>query len=360
MKDWDQTKNKEMEEKIRDYTVGLRHNCSIGTGWILDYEWPEDETKYPTKWFIATNAHVFEKFDFAKGDNFGQKVSQPCKGSYRSSFQLAVWKEKEGVNQQKKLEKVSVKEAKLFFAARNHLGEKVQKETGDYFHDFIVLEVTFVDQWEAKDATDDFHGKYGKNKKTPLNFFNNGITENEENFEKEKTYNTAYYVGGFPMQSGESMTFNHRRNSKASTLHQSTLNYDLQRVNEGKKSLRGLGDTSFKLKWDGNTSNQKLNGFLYWINQANIGAGGSGSMVVDEDGNLLGLYSFNWGGDLGGVQPIRSYSLNLSGNKKSPKFDLIRGTEGQTISYKSQLEKYYPSKRTFLKERQSQEFNKTF
>ncbi|AGX89118.1 MIP family Ig-specific serine endopeptidase [Mycoplasma parvum] len=363
VKNWDQEKSKQIEQKIRDYTVGLRHNCSIGTGWILDYEWPQDENKYPTKWFIATNAHVFERFDFSLGNNFDQKLSQICKGrrASNSSLQLAIWKEKEGEIGQKELKKVSVKETKLFWAARNHLGENSHKNNKDYFHDFIVLEVVFHDQYDAKDATDNFHGKYGKGERTPLNFFNKGITESENNFFDEKTYNTAYYVGGFPARGGEQMTFNHKvaeyRNSTAATLHQSTLNYDLQRLNEGKKSLRGLGDTSFKLKWDGGSSNQELTGFLYWINQTNIGAGGSGSLVVDENENLLGLYSFSWGGDLGGVQPIRSYSLDLSGGKKSPKFDLIRGAGNQTSSYKSQLDKFYANVKTFLREKQTQEFN---
>ncbi|WP_036429421.1 Ig-specific serine endopeptidase MIP [[Mycoplasma] collis] len=34
-----------------------------GTMWILDYEIPKDSSKYPTKWYFATNLHVAKKFN---------------------------------------------------------------------------------------------------------------------------------------------------------------------------------------------------------------------------------------------------------------------------------------------------------
>ncbi|AGX88914.1 MIP family Ig-specific serine endopeptidase [Mycoplasma parvum] len=374
-KNWDSTKSEQIEQKIRDYTVALKHRCSCaaGTGWILDYEWPEDGT-YPTKWFIATNAHVFERFNFSdtKEDNFGQVLPQSCtlvKAS-PNSFQLGVFKETVDENQNKKLEGVNVKSTKLFYSARNHLGDSVIKSSvssDDYFHDFIVLEVVFNDQYDAKMATDDFHGKYGIGNKKPINLFHNGITESEENFFKEKTYNTAYYVGGFPKLRGDFMTFNHKVNEfkhKAATLSQKTLHFDLQRRDEGKRALRGIEDSPFSMSW-GKTKKQDITGFYYWIDRINIGAGGSGAMVVDENENLLGLYSlaWTWEEDLGGVQPIRSHSLDLSKDRKTPKFDLIRGIKdsgGQTSSYKSQLDKYYEGKKTFLREKQSEQFNSSF
>ncbi|WP_237696910.1 DUF31 family putative serine protease [Mycoplasma suis] len=323
---------------------------------------------------MATNAHTFERFNFSDDahSNFGQDLPQSCTSvkASPSSFQLGVFKETVDEHQNKKLEGISVKSTKLFYSARNHLGNSVIKSavsTDDYFHDFIVLEVIFSDQHDAKMATDDFHGKYGAGNKSPINIFHNGITEKEDNFYDEKTYNTAYYVGGFPKLRGDFMTFNHKVDEfkhQAATLSQKTLHFDIQRREEGKRALRGIEDSPFSMSW-GKTSKQDKNGFYYWIDRINIGAGGSGAMVVDENENLLGLYSlaWTWEEDLGGVQPIRSYSLDLSNNRKTSKFDLIRGikeTGGQTSSYKSQLEKYYKDMKTFLRTKQSEQFNKVF
>ncbi|AGX89170.1 MIP family Ig-specific serine endopeptidase [Mycoplasma parvum] len=366
-REWNNQKSIEIEQKIRDYTVGLNHKCGSGTGWILDYEWPENG-KYPTKWFIATNAHVFERFDFSSS-TYKQAHPRSCTGRWNtgSFFQLGVWKEVLSTNNRKTINRVGVKSTKLFYAARNHLEDALNNVKGNYFHDFIVLEVEFHDQHDAREATDNFHEKYGVKKEKPINFFHEGITKNEENFFKEETYTTPYYVGGFPIDEETQMTFNHNldkyKGLPASTLSQETHNYAPKRLNHGKNAFRGLGDhSSFELQWGtGSADKQNLTGFIYWINQMDIGAGGSGSMVVDENGNLLGLYSYGTGKEReqGGVQPIRSYSLEMSENEKSPKFDLIRGTQGQKSSYKSQLDEYYKDKQTFLKNNFS-EFNASF
>ncbi|OAL10333.1 hypothetical protein A6V39_02750 [Candidatus Mycoplasma haematobovis] len=71
----DKERNREVANKVlgtlEDYTFKLFLPCTVGTGWILDYEIPKDPNQYPTKWYIATASHVIQRLSFSENP-YGQ------------------------------------------------------------------------------------------------------------------------------------------------------------------------------------------------------------------------------------------------------------------------------------------------
>ncbi|ADX98302.1 MIP family Ig-specific serine endopeptidase [Mycoplasma suis] len=71
---------------IKDHTLKLVMPCQSGTGWLLDFELPQNG-KYPTRWFIATNLHVINKFVF-KDNPYGASlpITEASKWTHLPSY----------------------------------------------------------------------------------------------------------------------------------------------------------------------------------------------------------------------------------------------------------------------------------
>ncbi|WP_216082859.1 MIP family Ig-specific serine endopeptidase [Candidatus Mycoplasma haematohominis] len=240
---------------IQDYSIKIQTSCGSGTGWFLDYVLPTGSQKYPTKWFVATNAHVIDQISF--WDNpYQQLLPQPrwrgClrRGEYKTPVFLFKEKTKqisqttdtkELVNFVPELwSKVShysigntyaynasepkawgnstepeylyfvEEDVKLFYAPMNYiglnprgLGYKWTKT--NYYKDFAVLEIDFKNEETAKLITRDFYGKYdrtnGSLKNKALDFFSEELMlkkTSDQLFDEKVDYFIAGYASNVP------------------------------------------------------------------------------------------------------------------------------------------------------------------
>ncbi|CBZ40831.1 putative lipoprotein [Mycoplasma suis KI3806] len=448
MKDSEQLKkDAKIYKMIKDHTVKLSTPCSQGTGWFLDFELPEDPSKYPTKWFVATNLHVISEIKFLKSEyenvvlpvteeslhfylernkNYGGCVAF-LKGDTPkldllteedvtedpSSYEASRFKSRGGgyyqnhplyIEMQKnagkgtsvrapKIYEARIENPKLVYAAINFAGDKKdvkdERKTMDYFKDFGIVQVDFQDEEVAKKITNKLFDKYYKSKvfkdsgaqspEKSINFFApelmskytaEELNNNEENF----------FVGGYPAgdnKGGEiSFSMNQkyrwktelkegRYDSKIISTHSKLTHfkeYDRLRRLPGYNVTNKYGDVirghmgseqnsyydNIKIFWNGKSMNTW--GYNYLIDNSFLGGGASGSMVLDENGGLLGLYTrFANPVNYGVVESVRGSQIkDARGRVIFPSFDLISGKGGKISSYRTQLEKYGKGIKTYL------------
>lgn len=377
---FDRGKAEKILKKIDDYTFKLAMPCDSGTGWILDYALPKGTEKYPKKWFIATNAHVASRFrftsnpykqelpisedktnslrDYYRGRNIvlDLRTTSVCDISQRYGYSaLGLWKDSHTKDNFE-----AVKDAKLFYAPTNFLGSRYSERgyawrRDNYYKDFAVIEVDFETEDQAQRITNGFFHKYPADPQTdeakqPLNFFD------KEVMQKGSLTDKPYYIAGYPVTGNwdVSLKDNFKNESTYSTLavmpndavaiknaHGQSI---VGHVDAGKIDQKYRNTTTY---WNGK---QYQNwGYNYLLNNVSMGGGASGSLVVDEDGNVLGLYRMHdSANNFGFAEPLRSEGIYVGNKIISPKYDLINGSSGQTSSYRDQLKQYHPGLETFL------------
>lgn len=374
---------KQILQKINDYSFKLFMPCNVGTGWILDYIIPEDGS-YPTTWFIATNAHVVSRYKF-KEATYGQEIPDYTKGAMRipdnvtmdysqvdlftglsctladnfgfNGFNLS--KESTGKQFNSNRDAVSmnhIKPPKLFYVPTNFLGQRESIPYTNYQKDFAVLEIEFTSPDIAQKLTNNFHNKY-YNKGNALNLFDDDLlTKNRQGIIDP---DLDYYSFAYPSERGK--TFNastnyNTRNNRASQLTYTHPQYSF--INENNQLIRGhansseLEKTSTGSKTNWNNKSMHNIGYHYVLDNMNMTAGSSGGIFADKHGNILGINRLHDPHNKHAfIEPLRSAGAMVDGKEVLPKYDLIRGVDGQVSSYKSQLEKYHNGKRTFLSER---------
>ncbi|OAL09736.1 hypothetical protein A6V39_05435 [Candidatus Mycoplasma haematobovis] len=366
-------------KKMNDYTFRIFSPCNMGTGWILDYEIPENGS-YPKTWYIATNLHVISRYGFSENP-YGQKLptskEEINRKRYRYrgidysklslyydhckefewygyfDFNLAKEETGEELNSDMGLvAKKQIEEPKLFYAALNFLEEDTENEVNkNNWKDFAVLEIKFKDEEIARKITNNFATKYPVNTKEAINVFSDAL-EDRYSWDELSKLDQNFYSFAYPKTGDKfkaSKTWN-EETLEADRLSNDKYNWYHNAGEEkipgfiaGKRIGRGLQE------WGNETFNRI--GHLYFLKNFPLGMGSSGAMYVDKDGNLLGLKAVveigkhamhSW------VDPIRSKGFT-KGGIKTPKYDLILGGDKQLTSYKQQVEKY--NKKTFLRER---------
>ncbi|CBY92733.1 conserved hypothetical prolipoprotein [Mycoplasma haemofelis str. Langford 1] len=389
----DGEKGTDAVKRINDYTLKISMPCGSGTAWILDYVIPEDG-KYPTKWFIATNVHVISDLRFASNpynqilpisleqtqrlqkrykhmyEDMDPAHERACISSAYGFSSINLFRESTPTTSESNstVYYTTIKEPKLFYAAINFLGYRYSERgkawwNDNYYKDFAVLEIDFQTEDRAKKITDDFYNKYGKNatqssKHAPLNIFDKELMAKYSSQELDKS-NTNYYISGYPVvQRGDYTRFT---NLDSFSQRASVLSYAHDSIsvkNIHGDPIRGMVDVYEIDKAHKNTATvwqgRKLYnwGYNYLIENVHMRGGASGSLTVDKEGNVLGLYRMHDSArNLGFVEPLRSNGLYVDSKVILPKYDLIKGAEGQTNSYKQQLDRYYPNAKTFLKEK---------
>lgn len=374
---------KRAKEILNDYTFKVFLPCwRSGTGWILDYEIPEKD-KYPTKWYIATNAHVANHFAFVE-DTYDQKLPKSATGDHAQYLidTGGLWKSKldsrelcdedgkvhyfdYGLAQKETGEilksdygliaKNYVEPPKLFYAAINFLQENKNKGIEkDHYKDFAVIEVEFTNEERAKLITGKFYEKYGKNsQKTPLDVFKFPLSEKQED-SKQRLYSLGYaYQDDKPFQ----YLFSYDKDLVMTSELATNIN-DISNA-DGLTSATKI-DKDFPdqmTEWYGKTLHRL--GDFYLLENFPMSGGASGGLVVDANGNIWGLRSMgNKETEKTLVVPLRSKEIG-SGNFKTPPYDLILGDiAGQLTSYKQQVQKYIlkKGKKTWLSERGKWEY----
>ncbi|OAL10331.1 hypothetical protein A6V39_02740 [Candidatus Mycoplasma haematobovis] len=172
--------NRKDAEKIYgtldDYTFKLYLPCTVGTGWILDYQILQNKEKYPTKWYIATNMHVIWRLKFSnKNNDYGETLMYSNTDYLRNRSAEGNAKNYEGKVRDKceNIEKTGYFDMNFGnektwkqgrqseFGAIDFLEGESKKVAGEYhFADFAVLEIEFTSSEEAKTATNGFAEKY--------------------------------------------------------------------------------------------------------------------------------------------------------------------------------------------------------
>ncbi|GCE63602.1 MIP family Ig-specific serine endopeptidase [Candidatus Mycoplasma haematohominis] len=386
----DVAKGKEIIKTIQDYSFKLwSWRRGSGTSWFLDYVLPRGNRKYPTKWFIATNYHVIEGFDFR--DNPYKQVLPQSPRSFKitdllwdshepwiiSKERNKDWTTITDEEQYKELApeywtkapKQEVKNsdlhnaangidkeylyfsennAKLFYAPINYLGVDISSlskkplKHPNYFKDFAVVEVDFKNEKTAQLITRDFYNKYdkekGKIKDKALNFFSEEllVSKTTKDIKADKM---NYFLAGYP--SNIPHTFRSQGNfspfkKKASELDwRSSGGWEREVIGHWNTSLtQNFGNVNY-ISW----------GYHYSIDSDfPLIKGSSGSLAVDENKNVIGLNFIGNDTYRNGIEPLRSKGLYENGKIVYPKYDLLEGEVGQLSSYKSQVVKYYLSR----------------
>ncbi|OAL10330.1 hypothetical protein A6V39_02735 [Candidatus Mycoplasma haematobovis] len=377
-------------ETLNDFTFKFFMPCGFGTGWILDYEIPKDPNKYPTKWYIATNAHViwrinFEdnpykqkltkdkswtehlrtkyKEEYEKVKNYSGPVRDKCKAVDKFGYvDFNISQGRTGIARKADVGGVVQKQInapKLFYGAFNFLNPEVAANhqiPKNHFADFAVLEIEFTDPTVAKVATNDFVSKY-KNKPDAINVLGKPIEEKYEKKEDLWAARDNYYIFGYPIMVGTdkwvpTANFN---NNTAIASHLFDWEYGPE---EKAKRYKGFVDVKDSGGYYHGSSRQKFNwngeyyyefGHRYKFRENPLAPGSSGAMYVDGEGTAVGMivrtsgnkYGDNGnGGSSSWAQPFRSNGTVEVNGVKTPKYDLISGVEGQIGSYKQQVEEY--------------------
>ncbi|GCE63888.1 hypothetical protein MHSWG343_08950 [Candidatus Mycoplasma haematohominis] len=401
-KEIDTSIGKERIKVIQDYSIKVRSKCLWGTGWFLDYVLPKNGKSYPTTWFIATNSHVVSNIQF--GDNPYEQLlpnapGKGCLDNGESKDKTLLWlfkekntdwteipdgdrrlqqmdPEKWGNEPRQKINSYEMrnsedgqdseylyfktKEAKLFYVPTNFLGLNphdlgYSHKKQNYFKDFAVLKIDFKDERTAQLITRDFYNKYDKEKVTKgnksLNFFAEEIAARKtaEEIKKERM---NYFIAGYPRNApNEYRSYGNFSPDKKKGTYLSYSWYSYYHAkNESSQQIIGYYDVGKEHSdiyinsgaWIWDEEHFHPWGYYYALSHTGLGKGSSGSLVTDEEGNVLGLNSRS---DVltSFIEPIRSKGVYKDGKIIYPRYDLIEGATGQLSSYKSQVTKYYLS-----------------
>lgn len=372
--------------KMNDYSFKLFSPCGIGTGWVLDYLIPE-KGGYPTTWYIATNAHVVEKYRF-KDNDYGQelpvndvdtaRLRYTWKPNTPRGVQLedkTLWKHNAcqfsdwygffdmNLAKQSNGEEIDgdkgaiatrkMKEPKLFYVAIDFLEADPEMDvTEKNYKDFAVLEIEFTDPNYAKLVTDNFAEKYPIESTEAINVFDQPLLEKHSEAGVSKL-DKNFYSLAYPVQEGKKFDYEISWNeeeaegSKLSLDPYGIYHYSGEQKLNGHVNSHRMGTTT----WNG--IERKNVGHYYFVKGFPMKGGSSGGLYIDEDGNVLGIKSRvedgTWNSIHSFIEPLRSNRIVTSAFK-TPAYDLIMGgAKGQKSSYKEQVIKY--KKDTFLSRR---------
>ncbi|AFO52352.1 hypothetical protein MHLP_03860 [Candidatus Mycoplasma haematolamae str. Purdue] len=284
-----------------------------------------------------------------------------------------------------------VTDPKLVYSAVNFLGSRNtvsghQVQDFKYFKDFGVLEINFENEEQARLMTNNVYEKYYKektdpNKKVAIDFFAEELMSKYDPNQLAKAED-SFFIGGYPYSPTANLSFHMNQKFRPlgnyswdyqghlqgftvpteskltyfrKTSYDSPNKFNLLNsrgeVIPGHADLKKIDDHSnaSKIEWDG----YELSGwgYNYMIDNAFLGKGASGSMVLDQNGSLLGLYRmYNEGFNYGFVEPLKaSWVIDDQGRVILPGYDLLAGAGADVVSYRTQIEKYRPTMKTYLK-----------
>lgn len=390
-----------------------------GTAWILDYL-NEEDGSYPKTWFYATNLHVVSRINFGINGtlaNEEQAYKRPIHVGPSTNPEKKDLKKETVILQRYKINKNKADpqpnhhyytpfapaqtepDIKLLFTARNFLGPELKlplffeepptqnskfQTYKDYFKDFAVIQVTYKNDQEAQEMTNNFYNKY-KDKKTifktqsflsqspeTLNKFNKGfvlgyptkqkknvilggITINKDAGDQNNLY-------GSKLATSENTNIKNRWNQpipgvglsyryNAPNLKYGSWNLTKISAEKAMDKSKQTNQPLYKAQFDGVTSSRFGVTFTYANDALPPGASGALATEVDEKGNDV-IVGIQWGYNqdkAGLIDPLIFEGFQLNGIIISPKYDLINGgVLGQTKSFKDNLQKTYPNRSSWL------------
>lgn len=373
-------------ERIDNHTFKILTSCDVGTGWVLDYIIPKDGT-YPTTWFFATNAHVLKNFQFGSNP-YNQELpisleeteklrkqntkrntklfdKPACEESRRtgySSFNLDYGDDgKTNLRDHDAISTSKMKEPELFYMPINFFDKSssnwAPKDGKDYYKDFAVIKIEFEDAKYAEEATNNFYNKYKPSTTDGLDLSKDELMSRYD-LNELALLNTNFYSLGYPDLEKQGQKFAKKSNWNESTGQASLISFGHEGITPRignahglplkghiSANIREVQNSGSVLNWGG--KNLYSFGYEYLIDNMPLGSGASGSLVTDKDGNVLGIYSNHYPRiNQGVVVPLRSSGID---GDLQPQYDLIRGTKGQSSSYRQQFEAHFSGEDSFLK-----------
>lgn len=377
----------EIDIKHAKRTVGLWFNngaANMGTGWILDYKLTNDNS-YPLTWYFATNAHVIQNLR-VKGDvmtperydeggfNTSSLIIRGIKDPQTNKEYSNSEDDKESffsifVNPKYDENKKTTTNLKTIFIGNDYLKTSPKMFSNhsswtefEEYIDFAVLEVTFDNENDAKQAT---HEYANFDKKDQFKYKNESLLKNQS-----AIIPNGYKTMGFPnVVSSNGDIWN---NQSTIQLFSSTPELNIKNKNKKGTNLatspyyntfkgkKGAFDAALALSFFGydyrlaknKTKFYRSWGLSYPVDYGCLEKGSSGSMLMDENGYTIGIH---FAGDnrasMGLAQALycEGFSYNGAyGDYNLEGYDLIKGGfPNQQNSYLDSLKQLYNNEQNF-------------
>ncbi len=367
--------NNELNQLLNTFSLGFESynlGFAFGTGWILDYQIPDDSSTYPTTFYIATNAHVIQNLKIPN-DKISPERYEIENEPYYNTDELWIETVKEPkigenfgniIDNTNNFSRAQIPASKLktIFIGNDFLTTSPQdftknerwKNVEEYI-DFAVMEVTFNSPDEAKLITHDYanhperHFKY--HQKSLLNS-ENSIKPNYYSILGYPTTEQGSYYRKRRLSTSRPCDKNNQPMNKADQLSNITKNPYYTNFS----TTPGIIDAAIGLSYLGYDYQEAYSlktrytqwGLMYCVDYGELGEGSSGSMLIDKDGYTQGIY---FGGDsnakVGLAVSLFCEGFNYKGkfgNYNLEGYDLIKGGfPNQKFSYKDNLKKLYGS-----------------
>ena len=363
----------EVNQLKNTFSIGFKSHggaAGFGTGWILDYKLTDNNT-YPTTWYFATNSHVIHnlkvKNDTITPDRY-EIENEPfynTKEVYLETVKDPQIDKEFGTSLKNpnnfirkavpadKVKTIFIGNDFLTTSPKNFTNNSKWQDMEEYI-DFAVMEVTFSSPEEAKEITQDYvsdTSRHFKYKKESLLKNQSNIKENNFSILGFPTLDNNSYWRETQLMSSRPADKDNKplvEKDKLTSLSKSNYYKNFEGINHGIiDAAIGLSYLTYIYRQNYSLSTTYTQwGLMYASNYANLGAGSSGSMLMDKDGYTWGIHfggdnnaqvgisvalyceGFNYGGRFG--------KYNLEG------YDLIEGGfPNQKTSYKQNLKKLY-------------------
>ena len=377
------------------FSVGFVNGVEqTGTAWILDYKLTEDNS-YPLTWYFGTNAHVIDdlrvdnepiyKEKFATWDPVNKKyraentrrmfiheiynpqaATEYC-DSNRGGWDFEMielsdpklenenWEKQEGYFLKNPPVKTIFQGFDFLTTSPSQFSALNPWRDKEEYADFGVFEITFENEAQAKNATNDYANWKEEDK---FKYRQTDLVSHPEDTPTQ-IFEVGYPTDGIVRNlatNTNALLYNEGEKIQVNSLTKSP-NYSTWVGLDGRFDAHiAMSDFGYSYEWmDNNQTNIDLvktktpyvgYGLIYGIEGSNMRGGSSGALSVDQDGYAIGVhYASDNNSAMGGTQAFVSEGYNYNGyygNYNMPAYDLIRGGgKYQKASYYDNLVKIY-------------------
>ncbi|UUD37379.1 MIP family Ig-specific serine endopeptidase [Mycoplasmoides fastidiosum] len=366
-----------------------------GTGWFLDYKLTNDGS-YPIVWYLATNVHVAKNLYNDKSYGKYKQASEHNKlktqhfrmtrfFGYQKNNNIPDYSGADNDENFSRPPKVigynttptesnssvgfDLDHVKLLYMADDFLKTRphdfspdIFQESDEEFLDFAVLEVTFKNADDAKFYTNDYANWGDKQWKFRANSY---ITD------PSLWRDPQFYVLGFPYQTDLQIAsnkpayessllpvaysvYNKRKYPDEKIIDQGTP-FSNSRWSTSVQGYEGILNPALALKnvpFQIYGKKHYFGGLSYAVRDAGLGAGSSGSMMVNKNREIFAIHHAEWNnGGIGISQALKSerYLYSNLKNYYIPDYDIVHGGGlDQKTSYYQALLEHHSDYKTHL------------